>query len=497
MTNTFLIRFSAIAAVSLVAIASTAAAGGLPRPLGPGEEKLSPGVHVLDLVSLEHGPTGYAHLPRIAVTLPSGWFNYNGWAMNDGGALSMSFWDVDKVYPTPCQWQGKPMIDPGRTVDGLARALASRPLRHASTPMDVVLAGFRGKYLRWSVPSKINIPGCGQGYFESWTGRGWATDRWQQGAGQVDRLWILEVKGQRLVVDAAYLPWATRKQRTELDRIVHSIKFLSVVSRKTASAASGRKAGARNGSWIAYSTAPAGDASGGSGSDVFVARVGGTPVLVASRDMKIWNVCPVFSPNGRMLAFVRSAGRRVSSKVGFARETIVVVPIGGRGGNPPIAGGWRVLKVPGGPVRCPSWSSDSSRLAYVDRGRVVVRGLDGSRLQRADGDPTIHDFERSRREFVSPTGDLVASMSAPGIVVSRPDGSDRRVIKEYLYAIAGWSPDGRKLLVMSDEGGGFTMRAVSVAAPYPSTRVVDFVRVNNARSWPGYGDVSWQPIPQR
>jgi hypothetical protein len=47
--------------------------------------------------------------------------------------------------------------------------------------------------------------------------------------------------------------------------------------------------------------------------------------------------------------------------------------------------------------------------------------------------------------------------------------------------------------VMRDVGGGFAMRAVSVEAPFASTFVAD-ARVNNARSWPGYGDVSWQPI---
>ena len=173
------------------------------------------------------GP-GYKHLPRIAVTLPSGWLNYNGWAVNDGGPLGLAFWDVAKVYPTGCRWQGKPKIDPGRTVNGLARVLATRPLRHASSPRSVELAGFRGKYFRWSVPSGIDFKRrCSQGYFESWTGRGWATDRWQQGPGQVDRLWILDVHGKRLVIDANYMPSATRKQRTELDRIVHSIKFLS------------------------------------------------------------------------------------------------------------------------------------------------------------------------------------------------------------------------------------------------------------------------------
>jgi hypothetical protein len=229
MNTTLLIRLAAIAApLSLVALGGTAPAGRLPRPLGSGEQKLSPGVHVLDLVSREQGRKGYARLPRIAITLPSGWFNYNGWALNDGdGPLSLAFWDVAKVYPTPCRWQGRPMIDPGRTVDGLARALASRPFRHATRPRAVVFGGFHGKYLRWSVPSRIDFSRCGQGYFESWTGRGWASDRWQRGPGQVDRLWILDVKGRRLVIDAGQMPSATRRQRAELDRIVHSIKFVS------------------------------------------------------------------------------------------------------------------------------------------------------------------------------------------------------------------------------------------------------------------------------
>jgi len=50
---------------------------------------------------------------------------------------------------------------------------------------------------------------------------------------------------------------------------------------------------------------------------------------------------------------------------------------------------------------------------------------------------------------------------------------------------------------MSDVGGnGFMMRAVSVDPPFTSMLIVDFVPVNNARSWPAYGDVSWQPAPQ-
>src|SRR5262245_15152817 len=239
MNTTFVIRCSAIAAVaSLVAITSTAAAGHLPRPLGPGHQPLSPGVHVFDLVSRKSESAGPSHLPRIAVTLPSGWSNYDGWAVLSRTA-QLGFWAVNKVYPTPCAWKSKPMVDPGRTVGGLARALAAQPLRNASKPTNVKLAGFRGKYLRWSVPSGIDFASCDEGYFESWTAVGWASDRYEQAPGQVDRLWILSVKRQRLLIDASYLPGATRKQRAQLDRIVHSIRFLAGSPRKPASGRSG------------------------------------------------------------------------------------------------------------------------------------------------------------------------------------------------------------------------------------------------------------------
>ena len=50
--------------------------------------------------------------------------------------------------------------------------------------------------------------------------------------------------------------------------------------------------------------------------------------------------------------------------------------------------------------------------------------------------------------------------------------------------------------VMFDVSGyHFTMVAVSVDAPFEVATVVEHVRVNNPRSWPGRYDVSWQPRP--
>jgi hypothetical protein len=472
------------------AVGTPATSTSLPRPLGRGDQELSAGPHVLDLVALDTAGTGPAQLPKIALTLPSGWRSYEGYAVLKSH-MGLSFWDVDHVYATPCRWQSKGMVDPGTTVGGLASALARQPLRSATTPTNVVLAGVRGKYLRLAVPKDIDFARCDKGSFESWTGLGWSSDRWEQGPGQVDRIWILNIHGWRLVVDANYLPSATTNDRAELNRVVHSIRLLPTAASHT---------GVGNGALVAYATAPAGEQSRLSpsyraGSDVFIIRAGGQPKLVAGRGSgtgTTWNLCPAFSPNGKMLAYGRKAP---------GGQAIIVVGVKPDGtlGPPSVT-----LNVPGRRARCPKWSSDSSRLAYVDRsGKIVVRALDGSTRHRTAGDPTLPDFDRHRRKLLSPAGDLVAreSWRSGLVVVSQPDGSDRRVINahshEYPYAIAGWSPDGRKVLLMTDVGDGFMMRAVSVEAPFTSRRIVNFGPVNGDRSWPRYGDVSWQPIPRR
>ena len=269
----------------------------------------------------------------------------------------------------------------------------------------------------------------------------------------------------------------------------------------TVTAARATPTAAQNGDWIAYSTVPGDNLSRpGAGSDVFVVRKGRAPILIASREVGrtsegwSWNVCPAFSPDGTMLAF----GTR--SPAGLSLSVVRMTRAGrrahlklGKGHHPP----------------CPQWSADSSRLAYVRGHKVIVRGLDGSSPRRAVGDPVIREFRgRYADSLTSPTGDLVArqrdaNLLSCKVVVERPDGSGRRVLPigpvgqtVCPYSVAAWSPDGRKLLVMFDVSGyHFTMVSVSVTAPFEQVPAVEMVRVNNPRSWPGRGDVSWQPRP--
>jgi hypothetical protein len=72
--------------------------------------------------------------------------------------------------------------------------------------------------------------GCddsGNGHQDSvrWLGRD-AGDRYQHVAGQVDRLWALDVAGQTLLVDATSTPATTEAVREELDEVVASLRFV-------------------------------------------------------------------------------------------------------------------------------------------------------------------------------------------------------------------------------------------------------------------------------
>ncbi len=196
-----------------------------------GEQALAAGTYRLNRLVVGD------EFPPILVTVPDGWFGDGPFVYlpKPGEAnVAVQFWDVMQVYGHPCQWGGT-LTDPGPTVDDLVNALVKLPLRSATPPLEVTLGDYSGKYLELSVPADVemdeqgNFSGCDRAGehadFKSWTGRGFATDRYHQGPGQVDRLWILDVNGARLVIDAFSMPSTTAEDLEELLRVVESIRF--------------------------------------------------------------------------------------------------------------------------------------------------------------------------------------------------------------------------------------------------------------------------------
>lgn len=165
-----------------------------------------------------------------------------GWSTEDGGfivseagsALGISVWDVGQVPSDPCH-PIKTLADPGPSVDDLVDALVAQKTRNATKPVDVTIAGHPATFLQWSVPADMvmtgdaDFVGCdvqdnGHLDFVSWRGDGQGS-RYQQMPGQVDRLWVLEVDGHRLLIDATYTLDVPEADRDELQRLVESIEF--------------------------------------------------------------------------------------------------------------------------------------------------------------------------------------------------------------------------------------------------------------------------------
>lgn len=203
--------------------------GPLTLPAGVERQPLDAGTYAFDL-----GLRSAGKFPKVLVTLPEGWANDDGWIVGPiepaGYVTGLLLWDVVDVYAHPCQWQ-TPRVHPGPTVDDLVAALVAQPLRNATEPVDVTIDGYHGKRLEWSVPDDADFTDCdardpgGEPTFESWTGAGWSSDRYQQGPGQVDRLWVVDVDGARLVIDAQFMPEATEEQVAELMEVVASLGF--------------------------------------------------------------------------------------------------------------------------------------------------------------------------------------------------------------------------------------------------------------------------------
>jgi hypothetical protein len=136
----------------------------------------------------------------------------------------LSTWAVGNVFANPCH-SNNTLMDPsiGSSVDALVTGLAAQKRHPATPPTDVELDGYAGKYMEMRVPAAIDVADCDHGEFRTWSDPSGCC-RYLE-AGQRDLLWILDVDGNRLVIDAALGPDTTKQDRADRVQMVESVRI--------------------------------------------------------------------------------------------------------------------------------------------------------------------------------------------------------------------------------------------------------------------------------
>lgn len=183
---------------------------GSPTPLAPGTYQLA-----YHLAANEEPADAFVEVPR-GFDETATWY-----VVSHDQQEFLGLWTVSAADRDACRRGTVDAYDPGPSVVDLADALVAQKSTRASTPEPVALAGYHGLYVELTSPRELRTCGHDPGLWTSGPtgGRGIYVD------GQVDLVWILDLDGQRIVVDASYSARSTRSDIDKLKSMVGSLQF--------------------------------------------------------------------------------------------------------------------------------------------------------------------------------------------------------------------------------------------------------------------------------
>jgi hypothetical protein len=197
-----------------------------PLPSGP----LEPGRYVFT-----SSDPGLDASHRITIEVPDGYMGFDDVAAVNAGT-NQEAWvitlAISGVYADACQWKGT-LLD-GSAVssnDDVVAALANQKGLRVSTPTGVTVDGFAGTYMERRVPAQTRIsdcdesgtPGDQQPVFNVYRSPGFGERSLRPG--QLQQLWILDIDGVPLVIEAGLDAGTSAQVRAELLQMVESVRI--------------------------------------------------------------------------------------------------------------------------------------------------------------------------------------------------------------------------------------------------------------------------------
>ena len=209
------------------------------------------------LISGDDGPVDGGPVDISVDIASSGWrplSDFDAVTKNDDGldapesvavALLAWAWPAGtgfNVYGDPCHWSTTIPNTPATTPEKIAAAFTAQTLTDPTEPVDVTVGGYAGKAVTLHVPMSYHqqpdvsreeeFAECDQDEYGTFAYYGIEGDethviRNVQGPGQVDELWILDVDGSIVILNATYSPATPANVVDELRALAESATFES------------------------------------------------------------------------------------------------------------------------------------------------------------------------------------------------------------------------------------------------------------------------------
>ena len=166
--------------------------------------------------------------PVAVFDVPQGFQGHESWVWTDEQGprefAQLAYWAPARVFVDPCNVDAvSPPLGP--TAQDLAAALAAQKRTTTTKPIAVTMDGHEGLYLELSTPHRFDHQACGPDGMEIWE-VGESHDRRALEESVIDRYWILEVEGQRVVISALTEQAATGHAVDLVTDVVETIDFV-------------------------------------------------------------------------------------------------------------------------------------------------------------------------------------------------------------------------------------------------------------------------------
>jgi hypothetical protein len=169
---------------------------------------------------------------NVTVDVPSGWSANGGWVVigpqgnDEPDGMAIRFYSGTlNLYNNPASTADGQLEPPvGPTVDDLVQAIVAHPAWTASEPTAVAIDGNSGQLVQVTIPSDAEFTADDQFmlFVDSDGGQVWG---WAPG--QTFDLYIVDVDGQRLVIDAFHFPGTAEDDLEAQREVVDSVEATS------------------------------------------------------------------------------------------------------------------------------------------------------------------------------------------------------------------------------------------------------------------------------